>query len=160
MILMPKWLYWLRRKARPLSRLLHFFLLNSYYLEGPDTKLQFGSRCSFNNAIFNTSSGNILIDDNVIFGYNVMVLTGVHNFVGGKRVGLSTDLTSAGLLEVPTDGHDIKIGEGSWIASGSILIGGSSVGKHSIVAAGSVVTKQFGDHLLIGGSPAKIIRTI
>ena len=89
-----------------------------------------------------------------------MILTGVHNFVDGKRVGLSPYFTSAGLLEVPIDGHDIEIGEGSWIASGAILIGGSAVGKHSIVAAGSVVTRQFGDHLLIGGSPAKIIRTI
>ena len=161
MILMPKWMYWLRRKARPLSRLLHFFLINSYYLEGPSHKLHFGSNCSFNNAIFNTSSGSIHIDDHVIFGYNVMVLTGKHSFIDGRRVGLhSSNLTSAGLLEVPPEGYDIKIGKGSWIAAGVILIGGSSVGKHSIVAAGSVVTKQFGDRLFIAGSPAKIIRTL
>lgn len=158
---MPNWMYWLRRKVRPLFRLLHFFLLNAYYLEGPRKKLIFGSNCSFNNAIFNTSSGSIHIDDQVIFGYNVMVLTGKHSFLNGRRLGLnSSDLTTSGLQEVPTDGYDIKIGSGSWIASGVIMIGGCSVGKNCIIAAGSVVTKEFGDGLFIAGAPAKIIGTI
>ena len=90
-----------------------------------------------------------------------MVLTGRHSFVNGRRAGLlESDLTIAGVNEVPTDGNDIKIGSGTWVASGAIITGGCSVGKDCIVAAGSVVTKEFGDGLFIAGVPARVIRDV
>jgi len=144
--------YWLRRKVRPLTRALQFFLINSYYHDGKSQDLIYGTGCSFNNAIFNTASGKIYIGDSVIFGYSVMVLTGKHQFVEGRRISLNTNECSK--QEVPLSGYDIQIGDGSWVSSGAILIGNAKVGKNSIVCAGAVVTKRFSDYSIIAGCPA------
>ena len=122
-----------------------------HYIHGDRKRLILGDNIGLVNTVFNTASGNILIEDNVIFGHNCMVLTGTHNFKNGKRMFYS------GLPDTPTDGYDIKIGEGSWITSGVIITGGVSIGKHCIVASGAVVTKNFPDHSILAGVPAKII---
>lgn len=46
------------------------------------------------------------------------------------------------------------------IATGSIIVGGVTIGENSVVAAGSVVTKDVPPNSLVGGNPAKIIRQI
>ena len=52
----------------------------------------------------------------------------------------------------------IRIGSGSWIGHGAIILGGTTLGRHVAVAAGSVVRGQFEDHAVIGGGPAKVLR--
>ena len=55
----------------------------------------------------------------------------------------------------------IYIKKNSWIATGAIILPEVELGEHTIVAAGSVVTKSFteGDQI-IGGNPARIIRKL
>tara|TARA_B110000503_G_scaffold72285_1_gene111814 strand:- start:1009 stop:1188 length:180 start_codon:yes stop_codon:yes gene_type:complete len=50
------------------------------------------------------------------------------------------------------------IGNNVWIGLNSIILKGVSVGDNTIIAAGSVVTKSFGNNLVIGGNPAKILK--
>ena len=50
----------------------------------------------------------------------------------------------------------VTVGAGAWIGSGAIIL--ADVGKGSIVAAGSVVTKPLPDNVIAGGVPAKVIR--
>ncbi len=66
---------------------------------------------------------------------------------------------------VDLDGHrinpsrDIVIGDHVWIGHNAIVCKGVTVADHSIVGAGSVVTRRFEqDHVAIGGNPAKIIK--
>ncbi len=47
-----------------------------------------------------------------------------------------------------------------WIAVGATIIGGVTVGENSVVAAGSVVTKDVPPNTLVGGNPARVIRPI
>ena len=63
----------------------------------------------------------------------------------------------SGHPDTPSKGYDIKIGNGTWIASGAILIGGVEVGSNCIVCSGAVVTKSFPDNSVIAGIPAKKI---
>lgn len=49
---------------------------------------------------------------------------------------------------------DIRIGEGSWLCAGSIVLPGVTVGKRNVVAAGAVVIKDTPDGVLMGGVPA------
>jgi len=50
----------------------------------------------------------------------------------------------------------VTVGEGAWIGTGAIIL--ADVGKGTVVAAGSVVTKPLPDFVIAGGMPAKVIR--
>lgn len=52
------------------------------------------------------------------------------------------------------------IEKGVRIAAGAIIIGGVTMGTNSVVAAGSVVTRDVPPNTLVGGNPARVIRSI
>ncbi len=54
----------------------------------------------------------------------------------------------------------IKIGDGCWIGARSIILGGVSIGAGCVVAAGSVVTRDVPDNMLVAGVPAHIKRQL
>jgi acetyltransferase-like isoleucine patch superfamily enzyme len=54
----------------------------------------------------------------------------------------------------------IVIERNVWIAAGATIIGGVTIGENSVVAAGSVVTKDVPPNTLVGGNPARVIRSI
>lgn len=58
-----------------------------------------------------------------------------------------------------TAGH-IHIKKNAWIGAHASILQGVTIGENSIVAAGSVVTKDVPDNVLVGGIPAKIIKAI
>ncbi len=156
---------WIKLKIRPLMRsIIRFFLF--YYYDtsltiGGNGRVSLGKKVATSNTLFNVSSGSIYVGDYTIFGQNVMLLTGRHQFVNGQRAGIELVRNSAswggGDIEVPSSGYDIVIGNGTWIASGVIITGGVSIGSNSIVAAGAVVTKNMPDYAIIAGVPAVVI---
>jgi acetyltransferase-like isoleucine patch superfamily enzyme len=160
-----RYLIGMQRRLRPFMRpLIRFFLYYFYdtsYTMGDGGRLVKGKKVAAANTLFNLSSGSIYIGDYTIFGQNVMVLTGRHNFVDGQRAGLSQVIEGpswgGGEQEVPSSGYDIHIGSGTWIASGAIITGGVVIGDNVIVAANAVVTKDVPNYAVVAGVPAKII---
>jgi acetyltransferase-like isoleucine patch superfamily enzyme len=53
----------------------------------------------------------------------------------------------------------IRIGSNCWLGANCILLPGVQLGDNVIVGAGSVVTKSFGNNVIIAGNPSKIIKT-
>ena len=51
---------------------------------------------------------------------------------------------------------DIRIGAGSWLCAGCIVLPGVNIGKRNVLAAGSVVLKDTPDSVCMAGVPAKI----
>ena len=154
---------YLRNKKRNLARRvirpwLKYFYDTSFVMGGENEKLVVGNRSALSNTLFNVSSGVITIGDRTIFGQGVIVTTGRHEFLNGERASFDPELDDGswggGANEVPSAGFDINIGSGVFIASGSIILGGVSIGNHCIVAAGAVVTKSFPDYSFIAGVPA------
>ena len=59
-----------------------------------------------------------------------------------------------------TTGKPIVIGRNVWIATGAIVLGGVTIGENSVVAAGSVVTRDAPANCLVAGNPARARREI
>lgn len=145
----------------PILRFFKYFELQTYYVEGDGGNLRHHKTARLCNTLFNVESGSISIGENTIFGYNVMVLTGMHQYKAGKRLSvfLSENNHKVNIgSEVPRSGHDIEIGKNCWIASGVIIVGNVRIGDSVIVMGGSVVTKDIPDNTIAGGVPAKPIK--
>ena len=52
----------------------------------------------------------------------------------------------------------VKVGDGTWICTGAILVPGVTIGENSVVAAGAVVTRDVPPNTLVAGSPARPVK--
>lgn len=52
----------------------------------------------------------------------------------------------------------VRIGDGSWLGHGTVVLPGSTIGRHVVVGAGSVVSGDLPDYSVCAGAPAKVIR--
>lgn len=151
----------LRPVLRPVIRFFAYFFYNTHFIDGATSKVVVGQRCGLANTLFSVASGKISVGDNSIFGYNVMLLTGRHQFVNGQRASLNHQSSvtgwGGGQIEVPSEGFDIHIGKGCWIASGAIVQGGVNIGDNVIVMASAVVTKDVPSYAIVAGVPATIV---
>lgn len=130
------------------------FMNYSYpYFHGPRERLFIKNpeNVCLSNTIFNTRSGDIRIGEGVLLSHNCMILTGKHNYE-------AQDVHK--IWGVNEHGRDIEVGDGTWVASGVIICGNVKIGKHCVIAAGSVVNKDIPDHSFAAGVPAKVIKTI
>jgi len=55
---------------------------------------------------------------------------------------------------------DVTIGKNVWIGSQSIILKGVEIGDNAVIAAGSIVVKEVPHNVLVGGSPAVVIRKL
>ena len=90
--------------------------------------------------------GGITIEDDVLIGPNVQLITENHPVKPSERKAL--DLKA------------ILIKKNAWLGAGAIILPGVTVGENSVVAAGAVVTKDVPDNVVVAGIPAKIIKDI
>jgi lipopolysaccharide O-acetyltransferase len=58
-----------------------------------------------------------------------------------------------------TPPEPVMIGDGSWLGINVCILAGVSLGKNCVVAANSVVTSSFPDYSVIGGAPARLLRS-
>lgn len=90
--------------------------------------------------------GGITIEDNVQIAPKVSLLSEGHPISSENRHSL-------------TVGH-IHIKKNAWIGANATILQGVTIGENAIVAAGSMVSKDVPDNTIVGGIPAKIIKTI
>lgn len=120
---------------------------------GDEERLHISELAAVDVCFFNTNSGNITIGDYTFAGSGVSILAGSHD---EKLTGLLR--RDAELKE----GCDILIGNGVWLASGSIVLGPAIIEDHAVIAAGAVVTPgtRVPAGTIYGGVPAKEIGRI
>ncbi|MBZ9844334.1 sugar O-acetyltransferase [Mesorhizobium sp. CA5] len=123
-----------------------FLLIPPFYATGgPDTRV--GRNVFVNQNCTFYDLGGLDIADDVMIGPNVSLITSGHPIVPSERRAFVT-------------AKPIVIERNVWIAAGVTIIGGVTVGENSVVAAGSVVTRDVPPNTLVGGNPTKIIRPI
>ena len=111
-------------------------------------RLSIGERGFFNIGCFVDLADAITIEEGVTFGPQVMLITGTH------EIG-PLDRRAGPLKPLP-----IKIGKGAWLGARSLVLPGITIGEGAVVGAGSVVTKDVQPNTIVGGVPAKVIRTV
>ena len=115
----------------------------------PSTEgLVIGDRCVIGARSSLTAHGSIVIGDDVWFGQDVLVSDSGHGYQDPNLP-----------VGVQLGPHQpVRIGSGSWIGHGAIILSGTTIGRNVVVAAGSVVRGTVEDHAVIGGVPATVLR--
>jgi acetyltransferase-like isoleucine patch superfamily enzyme len=86
----------------------------------------------------------------------VAIGSGTHILSGKHQHGFE-DLDTP-ILEQKGYYEQITIGENSWIGNGSVIM--ANLGRHNIIGAGSVITRDTEDFKVIAGNPARVIRDL
>ena len=90
--------------------------------------------------------GGITVGDDCLIGHNVVFATLNHFIEPAER---------ASMHPAP-----IVLGKKVWVGSNSTILQGVTIGDNSIIAAGSVVTKDVPANTIVGGVPARILRNL
>jgi acetyltransferase-like isoleucine patch superfamily enzyme len=112
--------------------------------------ISIGDNVGISQNCFIQVRGKVSIGNNVIFGPGVSIFSENHIFDDPN-----IPIAKQGVVR-----EDVFIEDGSWIGAKATILSGVTVGKNSVVAAGSVVNKNVPPYTVVGGIPAKIIKHI
>ena len=121
------------------------------------------SYCCINNAVGDVTIGDqtrigihctvigpVCIGNNVNLAQGITVTALNHNFKDATR-----RIDEQGISTKP-----VVISDDVWIGANAVILPGVTVGRHSVVAAGAVVTKDVQPYTLVAGVPAKTIKSL
>ncbi|MDB5009614.1 MAG: acyltransferase [Mucilaginibacter sp.] len=133
----------------------------------PFNKFSLGSKstiedfCTINNGV-----GDVIIGANTLIGMSNVIIGPVNI---GNNVIFAQNIVASGLnheyrdVDVPIHQQKIivkliTIEDDCWIAANAVITAGITIGKHSVVAAAAVVTKNVPPYSVAAGNPAKVIK--
>lgn len=111
--------------------------------------LKVGNNSSIGPYAYIGCSGYIEIGDNVMMSPRVSIYSENHNF----------SESTLPMIEQGVTRSFVKIEDDCWLAANSVILAGVTVGKGSVVAAGSIVTKDVPPYSIVAGNPARIIKS-
>jgi maltose O-acetyltransferase len=110
--------------------------------------LRVGELCRFNVGCFLELGAEIIVEDLVGFGPEVMILTTTHEVGPSAR-------RSGAPRQLP-----VRIGEGAWVGARCTILPGVTIGPGAIIAAGSVVNKDVPANTMVAGVPARVVKEL
>ena len=108
--------------------------------------IQIGKNVFINHACSFLDMGGITIEDHVLIGPKVNLVTENHPLTPADR---------RALISKP-----ILVKRNAWIGAAATILPGVTIGENAVVAAGAVVTTDVPDNTIVAGVPAKIIKSI
>ena len=112
-------------------------------------KISIGNNVGIGEFAYLGGAGSLEIGDECIIGQYLSCHPENHNYQD----------TTISIRHQGVTRKGIKIGKNCWIGSKVTILDGVTIGNGSIIAAGSVVTKSFPENSIIGGVPAKLLKT-
>jgi acetyltransferase-like isoleucine patch superfamily enzyme len=94
---------------------------------------------------------DVVIEEHVLIGDRVLITDADHNY---------TDPAVPIRLQGDAFKGSVCLRSGCWIGAGAVILPGVTIGRNAVVAANAVVTKDVADFTLVGGIPARVLRTI
>ena len=108
------------------------------------SSMKIGKHVFINSNLLAMARGGITIEDEVQIAANVQLISNNHDEYDRQVLTCKP----------------VRIKKGAWIGAGASILPGVCVGKHAIVGAGSVVTKDVPDYAVAVGNPAKVIKML
>lgn len=108
--------------------------------------LKIGKRVFINSGCKFQDQGGVTIGDDVLVGHNCVIATLNHAMDPDRR---------GDMVPAP-----VKIGDKVWIGANVTILQGVTIGEGAIIAAGAVVNKDVPARAIVGGVPAKLLKTL
>ncbi len=124
------------------------YLETPFYANWGGKNVHLGAGVYANFNLMMVDDCDIHIGDHVMIGPNVVLATGTHPINPELR-------DQQAQYNLP-----IHIEENVWIGAGAIVLPGVTIGKNSVIGAGSVVTKDIPADVVAAGSPCRVLREI
>ena len=124
------------------------------YIEPPLHANWAGKFCHFGKQVYANynltlvDDTHIYVGDHTMFGPNVVVATAGHPILPSLRE------------KAYQYNASVVIGKNCWIGAGAILLPGVKIGDHTVIGAGSVVTKDIPSGVVAVGNPCRVLREI
>lgn len=142
----------------------------SFYLKGNNNKIIIGKNCVLHgvNIIMDNENSEIVIGESTSIAKSLIVSLEPYKIIIGKDCMISYDVEirntdSHMIYDLNSNirlntGKEIIIKDNVWIGTKCLILKGSNIDNNSIVAAGSIVNKEFSNNCIIAGNPAKVIK--
>jgi acetyltransferase-like isoleucine patch superfamily enzyme len=115
---------------------------------GPEPVLRLGDRCVIGRGSHIIAHKSIEIGDDVFTGPYVYITDQNHSYADvDVPVGRQWPVNSS-----------VRIGAGTWLGTGAVILPGATIGRNVVVAAGAVVRGAVPDYAVVGGVPAKVLK--
>lgn len=113
---------------------------------------EIGDGCDI--GVRNRIAGRVIVEDAVLIGPDNFICSYDHSYEK-----ISVPIISQSEYNVKKNGHEeLKIGFGSWIGTHCAIIGDVHIGKHCVIGANSVVTRDVPDYCVAVGNPARVVK--
>lgn len=115
---------------------------------GKDAVLSIGDRCVFGKGLSIVAHERVEVGDDTVAGHYVYITDQNHGYED---------------VDVPIGRQmwrnaPVRIGDSCWLGHGAVILPGATIGRHVVVAAGSVVAGEVPDHCVVAGAPARVVR--
>lgn len=115
-----------------------------------DPVVSIGDRCLIGRGSGIVGHFSIEIGDDVCTGHHVYITDQNHGYDDPDRP----------IVEQFQPERPVRIGSGSWIGNGAVVLPGADIGRNVVIGANSVVSGPIPDHAVAVGAPAKVVRIV
>ena len=140
------------KRLELLKKLLHPESTERIYIE-PNFRVDYGCHIKFGYNSYMNYDCCILDVAPVTIGKNFMAGPGVHIYTATHPV----EVMERRQYEM---GKAVTIGDDVWVGGAAVICPGVKIGNGVVIGAGSVVTKDVPDYVVVAGNPARIIRKL
>lgn len=115
-----------------------------------ETVVSIGDRCLIGRGSGIVGHLSIEIGDDVWMGHHIYITDQNHGY----------DDPNLPISRQVQPERPVRIGDGSWIGHGSVILPGANIGRHVVIGANSVVSGTIPDHSIAVGAPARVVKQI
>ena len=128
-----------------------------------DFRCEYGRNIHFGNKVIVNMNCTFLDNNSIFIGNNVMIAPDVKIYTATHSLRLAERMPQRmhqGASICDTIARAVTIEDGVWIGGGTVVLPGVTIGRNSVIGAGSVVVKDIPANSVAVGNPCRVIKSI